>query len=161
MNSRKFNWLVLAGFLVCVIAFLSFFFFFVKFPVTRDFPWANLLLFGLAAILLVTGLRRAFSQADAYRGKIFGPILAALSVGVFVVFVFALFIVPRHLPAAPGAPQVGQKAPEFSLVDMNGRAVKLSELLTAPMNAASSVAGSSTSGHTPKGVLLVFYRGYW
>ena len=161
MNSRRFNWLVLAGFLVCLIAFLSFFFFFVKFPVTRDFPWANLLLFGLAAILLVIGLRRAFSQADAYRGKIFGPILAALSVVVFVVFVFALFIVPRHLPGAPGAPQVGQKAPEFSLVDMNGRAVKLSELLTAPMNAASSVAGSSASGHTPKGVLLVFYRGYW
>ena len=161
MNSRKFNWLVLVGFLVCVVAFLSFFFFFVKFPVTRDFPWANLLLFGLAAILLVIGLRRAFSQADAYRGKIFGPILAALSVVVFVVFVFALFIVPRHLPAAPGAPQVGQKAPEFSLADMNGRPVKLSELLTAPMNAASSVAGSSASGHTPKGVLLVFYRGYW
>jgi hypothetical protein len=161
MNSRKFNWLVVAGFLVCVIAFLSFFFFFVKFPVTRDFPWANLLLFGLAAILLVIGLRRAFSQADAYRGKIFGPILAALSVGVFGVFVFALFIVSRHLPAAHGAPQVGQKAPEFSLVDMNGRSVKLSELLTAPMNAASSVAGSSASGHTPKGVLLVFYRGYW
>jgi len=90
-----------------------------------------------------------------------GPILAALSVVVFGVFVFALFIVPRHLPAAHGAPQVGQKAPEFSLVDMNGRAVKLSELLTAPMNAASSVAGSSASGHTPKGVLLVFYRGYW
>ncbi len=161
MNSRKFNWWVLAGFLVCVIAFLSFFFFFVKFPVTRDFPWANLLLFGLAAILLVIGLRRAFTQADAYRGKIFGPILAAVSVVVFGIFVFALFIESRHLPAARGAPQVGQKAPEFSLVDTNGRAVKLSELLTAPMNAASSVAGSSASGRRPRGVLLVFYRGYW
>lgn len=161
MNSRKLNWALWAGFLICVIAFLSFFLFFVKFPVTRDFPWANLLLFGLAAILLVIGLRRAFVQAEFYRGKIFGPILAALSVVVFVVFVFALFIVPRHLPAAHGAPQVGQKAPEFSLVDMNGRGVKLSELLTAPMNMASSVTGSPASGHTPKGVLLVFYRGYW
>ena len=161
MNSRKFNWLVLAGFLVCVIAFLSFFFFFVRFPVTRDFPWVNLLLFGLAAILLVIGLQRAFAKADEYRGKIFGPILAALSVVVFGIFVFALFIVPRHLPAAHGAPRVGQKAPEFSLVDTNGRSVKLSELLTAPMNAASSVAGSSASGRAGKGVLLVFYRGYW
>src|SRR3989442_10846396 len=105
MNSRKFNWLVLAGFLVCVVAFLSFFFFFVKFPVTRDFPWANLLLFGFAAILLVIGLLRAFSQADAYRGKIFGPILASLSVVVFGVFVFGLFILPRHFRAAPVAPQ--------------------------------------------------------
>src|SRR6266849_3406418 len=161
MNSRKFNWLVLAGFLVCVIAFLSFFFFFVRFPVTRDFPWVNLLLFGLAAILLVIGLRRAFTQADAYRGKIFGPILAAVSVVVFGIFVFALFIESRHLPAARGAPQVGQKAPEFSLVDANGRSVKLSELLSAPMNAASSVTGSSAGGRAPKGVLLVFYRGYW
>jgi len=64
MNSRKFNWLVLAGFLVCVIAFLSFFFFFVRFPVTRDFPWVNLLLFGLAAILLVIGLQQEFAKAD-------------------------------------------------------------------------------------------------
>jgi len=161
MNSRKFNWLVLAGFLVCVIAFLSFFLFFVKFPVTRDFPWANLLLFGLAAILLVIGLRRAFTQADAYRGKIFGPIVTVLSVAIFGLFAFIVFVESKGLPTAHGAPQVGQKAPEFSLVDMNGRSVKLSELLTAPMNAASSVAGSSASGHTPKGVLLVFYRGYW
>ncbi len=161
MNSRKFNWLVLAGFLVCVIAFLSFFFFFVKFPVTRDFPWVNLLLFGLAGILLVIGLRRAFSQAEAYRGKIFGPILTVLSVAVFGLFAFILFVESKGLPAAPGAPQVGQKAPEFSLVDTNGRSVKLSELLSAPMNAASSVAGSNAGGRAAKGVLLVFYRGYW
>src|SRR5712692_5157133 len=161
MNSRKFNWLVLAGFLVCVIAFLSFFFFFVKFPVTRDFPWANLLLFGLAAILLVIGLQRAFTQAEAYRGKIFGPILAALSVAIFGFFAFIIFVESKGLPAARGAPQVGQKAPEFPLVDTNGRSVNLSELLTAPMSGASSVAGPSASGRTPKGVLLVFYRGYW
>src|SRR2546426_11503627 len=161
MNSRRFNWLVLAGFLVSVIAFLSFFFFFVKFPVTRDFPWVNLLLFGLAGILLVIGLRRAFSQAEAYRGKIFGPILTVLSVAIFGLFAFIIFVESKGLPAAPGAPQVGQKAPEFSLVDTNGRSVNLSELLTAPMNAASSVAGSSASGRSLKGVLLVFYRGYW
>src|SRR5712691_8877023 len=114
MNSRRFNWLVLAGFLVCVIAFLSFFFFFVKFPVTRDFPWVNLLLFGLAAILLVIGLRRAFTQADAYRGKIVGPILTALSVAIFGLFVFIIFVESKGLPAAHGSPQVGQKAHEFS-----------------------------------------------
>jgi len=161
MNSRKFNWLVPAGFLVCVIAFLSFFFFFVKFPVTRDFPWVNLLLFGLAGILSVIGLRRAFTQSDAFRGKIFGPILTVLSVGIFGLFAFIIFVESKGLPAAHGAPQAGQKAPEFSLVDTNGRSVKLSELLTAPMNAASSVAGSRAGGRAGKGVLLVFYRGYW
>ena len=161
MNSRKFNWLVLAGFLVCLIAFLSFFFFFVNFPVTRDFPWANLLLFGLAAILLVIGLRRAFAKADEYRGKVFGTIVTVLSVAIFGLFAFIVFVESKGLPAAHGAPQVGQKAPEFSLVDANGRPVKLSELLSAPMNAASSVAGSNAAGRAGKGVLLVFYRGYW
>ncbi len=161
MNSRKFNWLVLAGFLVCVIAFLSFFFFFVNFPVTRDFPWADLLLFGLAAILLVIGLRRAFSQAEAYRGKIFGPILAVVSVAIFGLFAFIVFVESKGLPAAHGAPQVGQKAPEFALADTQGKSVRLSELLAAPMNTASSAAGSSAAGRTLRGVLLVFYRGYW
>jgi hypothetical protein len=169
MNGRKFNWLVLAGFLVCVIAFVSFFLFFAKFPVTRDFPWANLLLFGLAAILLVMGLRRAFSQAEAYRGKIFGPILAALSIVILGFFVLLVFVGGKRLPAAHGAPQVGQKAPEFDLKDTNGKSVKLSELLTMPMSAGSpageagvaGTAGSSASGRAPKGVLLVFYRGYW
>src|SRR5258708_14151500 len=151
MNSRKFNWLVLAGVVVCVICFLSFFFFFVKFPATRGFPWVNLLLFGLAGILSVIGLRRAFTQSDEYRGKIFGSILAALSVAIFGLFAFIVFVESKGLPAAHGSPQVGQKAPEFSLVDTNGRAGKLTEVRTAPMNAASSGAGSPPRGPAAKG----------
>jgi peroxiredoxin len=45
---------------------------------------------------------------------------------------------------------VGQKVPEFTLADSNGKQVSLNELLTAPID-----------GKTPKGALLVFYRGYW
>jgi peroxiredoxin len=56
----------------------------------------------------------------------------------------------RRLPASHGAPQVGKQAPVFTLADMNGKTVSLSELIASPIN-----------GKTPRGVLLVFYRGYW
>jgi hypothetical protein len=152
MNVRRFNWPVYTGFLLSLIAFVSYFFVFVRFPVTRDFPWANLLLFGIAATLLVVGVRRAFAPERSHpkRSKIVGSILATLSVVVFGFFVFAIFILARQLPASHGAPQMGQKAPDFTLSDTNGKPVSLSELLSSTVN-----------GKTPKGVLLVFYRGYW
>jgi peroxiredoxin len=54
------------------------------------------------------------------------------------------------MPAARGAPRVGQKAPEFALSDTNGKTVTLAELLSTPIK-----------GKPAKGVLLIFYRGYW
>jgi peroxiredoxin len=59
----------------------------------------------------------------------------------------------KQLPSARSAPQVGQKAPEFTLVDTKNTNISLSELLSTPLPGAS--------GGAPKGVLLVFYRGYW
>ena len=150
MKTRTFNWPVWAGFLLSLAAFFSYFFLFVRFPVTRDFPWANLLLFALAAALLWVGVRRAFAPERRLGAKVAGLVATILSVAIFGFFVFSTFIMSRWLPAASGAPQVGQKAPEFSLIDMDGRTVSLSELLKTPIK-----------GKVPKGVLLVFYRGYW
>jgi hypothetical protein len=152
MNVRRFNWPIWAGFLLSLVAFLSYFSIFVWFPVTRDFPWANLVLFALAAALLVIGIRRAFAAGRAHprRSKIVGAILATLSVAIFGFFILATFIIARHLPASGNAPQISQKAPDFTLSDTNGKPVSLSELLIAPIK-----------GKSPKGVLLVFYRGYW
>jgi hypothetical protein len=150
--TRKSNWLPWAGFGLSIIAFASYFLLFYQFPVTRDFPWVNLLLFAAAAVMLAIGLRRAFAAATGYRGKISAPILAALGAGIFGFFVFAVFVSSRHLPPSLGAPKVGQKAPEFSLTDTAGESVSLSKLLSA--QAASSSART-------KGVLLIFYRGFW
>jgi hypothetical protein len=150
MKTRSFNWLVWAGFLLSLVAFVSYFFVFVRFPVTRDFPWASLLLFGVAAALLLVGLRRAFAPERRLKSKVAGLVAATLSVVIFGFFVFTTFVMARWLPAAQGAPQVGRKAPEFTLPDTEGRPVSLSELLSTPVN-----------GRAPKGVLLVFYRGYW
>ena len=152
MNIRKINWPIWAAFLLSLVAFLSYFSVFVWFPVTRDFPWANLLLFAFAAVLMVVGIRRAFAadRPRPRRSKIVGAILATLSVAIFGFFILATFIIARRLPASVSAPQISQKAPDFTLSDTSGKQVSLSELLAAPIN-----------GKSPKGVLLVFYRGYW
>ena len=150
MTTQRFNWQIWAGFLLSVAALLSYPFVFVRFPVTRDFPWANLLLFAVAVVLLFLGVRRAFAAGRRTVSKIIGSVLAVLGLGVLGLFIFAAFILARQLPASAGAPHVGQRAPDFNLADTSGRAVSLTELLSTPVK-----------GKAPKGVLLVFYRGYW
>lgn len=133
------------GFLIVVVALFSYQFF-VLFPITRDFPWANLLLFAAGGVLLGTGLFRAYGRPGAYRGRVFGPILTALSLLIFSLFAYALFYVAREMPPSTGAPQVGQKAANFSLIDQDGKHVALNDLL---------------SSQGTRAVLLMFYRGYW
>ena len=148
--ARRWNWPIWAGFVLNLLAFFSYFLWFVRFPVTRNFPWANLLLFVLAEGLMTIGLIRAFARADVYRGKVLGPILSGLSALVLAAFVLVVFVMARRLPVSSNAPRVGTKAPEFTLLDTSNKPVSLAELLTTPQN-----------GAPPKGVLLVFYRGYW
>jgi hypothetical protein len=155
MEKRRSNWLLWLGFLTSVVAFVSYFLFFFQFPVTRDIPWVNYLLFAVAALFLAIGLRRAYARISLYRGKISGPILTVLSAAVLGVFCFTVLVESKHLPASTDAPHVGQKAPLFSLPDINGKPVSLSGLLATPIDAP---AGSKRAA---RGVLLVFYRGYW
>lgn len=154
MKIHRFNWPVWVGFLLSLFALLSYPFVFVRWPITRDFPWANLLLFGIAAAFLLLGIRRAFAGNRSRRSKIAGSIAASLSILIFAFFIFSVFVMARWMPAARGAPQVGQKAPDFSLSDTNGKTVTLSELLTTPIK-------GKTASTNPRGVLLIFYRGYW
>jgi len=152
MNTRRFNWPLWVGFLLTLAAFLSYFLVFVWFPFTRDFPWASLLIFLVAALLLVMGVRRGFASDRPHptRSKVVTSIVATLSILIVAFFIFTIFVAARWLPASKGAPQVGQRAPDFTLTDTTGKQVSLAELRTSPID-----------GNAPKGVLLVFYRGYW
>lgn len=152
MNVRRFNWPLWLGFVLSIVAFMTYFTFFVWFPFTRDFPWASLLIFLVAAILVVMGVRRGFASYRPHPtlSKIVTSIVATLSTLVLALFILTIFVVGRQLPASKGAPQVGQRAPDFTLPDTTGKPVSLAELLNSPSN-----------GNPTKGVLLVFYRGYW
>lgn len=150
MNIKRINWTLWAGFLLSFFAFVSYYLIFVWWPATRDFPWANLLLIVGAVSLLVVGLRRAFAKDRPTRSKVIGSIVTALGVLVCALFLFVYFIAAKWIPASQSAPQVGQKAPEFTLADTNNKPVSLAELLSTPIN-----------GKTPRGVVLIFYRGYW
>jgi hypothetical protein len=140
---RKWNWPIWIGFVVVVGGLFSYEFF-AQFPITRDFPWANLLLFGIGGVLLVVGLFRAFGRPQVYRGKAVGSILTALGLLLFAFFSYEIFYALRQVPASTGAPRIGQNAPEFTLPDQNNKSVALADLLS----------GSNA-------VVLIFYRGFW
>jgi hypothetical protein len=152
--TRRRNFLPLAGSLVCGIAFLSYPLFFARFPATRDVPWASWLLFVLGFALVGAGLVRAFRQPERYRGRILGPIFGVLSLAFLGLFVAMTMVHARQLPASAGAPQIGEKAPDFTLPDAQGRPVRLANLLEPQ-------AGGSPGGSPGSWVLLIFYRGYW
>jgi hypothetical protein len=147
--ARRSAWPLWSGFALALIAFVSYPFYLVRFPVTRDFPWLTLMLFMAAAVLVVAGLRRAFGSGGRGR-KIVAAFVAGASVLLLTLFVFGFFVFARQLPTSKGAPQVGQRAPDFTLTDSNGKPVTLAQLLSTPIG-----------GRPAKGALLVFYRGYW
>ena len=134
---QRFNWRLWGGLLLTVAAFLGYFLLLSQFEVTRDVPWAPFVLFVIAALLLISGWRRASR-------KILPSIVAVLGFLIIGAFTFMVTAGSKNLPASTDAPAVGEKVPAFALADTNKRVVSLTEVL----------AGS-------RGVLLVFYRGHW
>jgi len=140
LMSRRLNWQLWSGFALSIAAFVSYFLFFARFPVTRDMPWVSLILFAIAIALLVLGLRRATGRRiGAWIATVFGVLFCVL-------FCWDIFIGAKWLPASSHAPAVGSKAPDFVLLDIHQKPIALSRLLAGPAT---------------KGVLLIFYRGYW
>jgi hypothetical protein len=152
MQKQKWNWRIWLGFLIALAAIPLYAVFFSRFAITRNVPWASWLMFAVAGWLLWTGVRRAITLPTEYRGKILGIVFGVLALIAAGLFGYGTLYASRQLPASTGAPQVGAKAPDFTLTDATGKAVTLSALLTEPL---------LPGGAKPRGVALVFYRGYW
>ena len=150
MKQKIFNWQIWAGFLLSLFVFVSYPLIFANWPVTSDFPWVNLFLLVVAVVLLFMGIMRSFGTERGWLSKGIGLVLLSLSSLAIAGFIFTTFVMPTWLPESKGAPEVGRKAPEFTLTNQNGRSVTLTDLLTEPIGSVR-----------PRGVVLIFYRGYW
>ena len=148
--ARSIDWPLWLALPLSLVAFFSYPFFFVRFPVTRDVPWATFLLFVVSDMLAAYGLLGAF-RSGRTKTKISAVVVTLLSALVFTFFLFGFFVFAKQLPTSAKAPRVGQPAPDFSLPDTTGQTVSLADLRSKPL----------PSGAAPKGVLLIFYRGYW
>ncbi|HYU26103.1 MAG TPA: hypothetical protein VEO74_12925 [Thermoanaerobaculia bacterium] len=139
MNDRRWNWPLWTGLALSVIAVVSYAFFFDRFPITRDVPWVSYILLAAAIVLLIAGVRRAPGR------KIVAIIVAVIGVGLAALFVASVTVFSR-VPTGANIPALGAKAPDFTLLEASGKPVALAQLLAEP---------------GAKGVLLIFYRGYW
>ena len=148
-NERRRNSAVWLGLVLAIAALLSQGLFFLKVPGQNALPWLSLVLATVAVVLVLVGVKRAFFEPKLYRGKVAGSIITVISV-LFLAMTVFVFVTARKLPGTAGVPQVGQKAPDFTLADTNGQQISLAQLLSTPVGNAH-----------PKAVLLVFYRGYW
>ena len=124
------------------MAFFTYFAVFVWLPLTRDFPWANLLIFLLAAVFLVMGVRRGFASGVSYPLENYHFDRRHAESRSYRTLRVCSLRWCRWLPPSK-ARQVGQQAPDFTLTDTTGKQVSLTELRTAPID-----------GNATKGVLL-------
>ena len=147
---KRINWQIWAGFVLSLVGTFSYPFLFVRWAITREFPWANVVLFAIAMVFLFFGLRHAFKPDKTVVSKIFSSLAAAFGVFLFAGLLFLIYVMGSWLPPSSAAPQVGRKAPDFTLTDSNDKPVTLAQLLSEPIN-----------NKPPQGVLLIFYRGYW
>src|SRR5215470_1901927 len=114
---RRWNLSLWVGFLLVLVGLMSYIPLWVWFPVTRDFPWVDLLFFVVGGALLAMGLARSFRQPQLYRGKVVGCFLTALSVAGVSLFVYGVFYQAKQIPRPQTTPAAGEKAPDFALPD--------------------------------------------
>ena len=148
---RRWNLSLWLGALLVPAAAVAYLLLLAPYPAVRDRPWILLPIFAVALALMGRGVARAWRAPQLWRGRLFGSIVTLLATAVAAFLTFGILIAARDLPASAGAPKVGERAPDFTLPDQDGKPVRLARLLGAGGDPAT----------TGNGALLIFYRGYW
>ena len=139
---RKWNHLAWIGPVVAFAGAVSYFTYFARFPVLRDFPWVNLPVALLGIGLSGFALWRAFARRDTWRGRILAPLGLGLSIAFGGFFVGYVFFLSNALPQPTETSLSLDAAPDLVLTGPSGEAVRLTDF-------------------RGRKVVLTFYRGYW
>jgi len=139
---RRRNHAIWLGVLLALVGGLSYFMYFARFAVLRDFPWVNLPLVSAGLIVSALGLWRAIRKPTVYPGKVLGTLGLALSLAIAGFFNYYLFSLSYQVPKPTNNVLVMTAAPDFTLMNQHGQPVRLSD-------------------YHGKKVVLTFYRGYW
>jgi hypothetical protein len=139
---RRRNHAVWVGPCLTFLGAVSYFTVFVRFPVLRDVPWANIPLVLGGVGLSVVGLWRAWCRPSVFRGKRLGTVGFVVSLILGALFFTYVFHYSYRLPEPTQATLALHDLEDFSLTDHLGRTFRLGDL-------------------RGRRVVVVFYRGYW
>src|SRR5215470_11868038 len=98
-------------------------------PAQSLIPWLSLVLGIVALVFIGLGVRNlfTFTQSRTIAARVLGVFVALLAL-LFSAGSILGFMHARAVPPSTDAPQIGQKAPDFTLPDTNSQTVSLAQL---------------------------------
>ncbi|MGH7289597.1 MAG: hypothetical protein ACREJT_00200 [Myxococcota bacterium] len=121
--------------MIAFAAIALYFAVFLNYPITRDVPWASLLMLAIALGASAVGFARS-------RRKLLAGAGLALTLFLGSSFVWYCYVLSYELPSAELALDVGAPVPAVVLRDDRGQDVELAALSRGKL-------------------VLVFFRGHW
>jgi hypothetical protein len=138
LNRKNMAWI---GPLVTLFGVMSYFMWFSRYPLLRDFPWLNLPLVILGVVLSFLGVLAVFK--DKKRGpKIASGVGLVISGAFATLFLGYIFVLSSMLPSPQENTLAMIEAPAAALTDATGAVVNLTD-------------------YRGRKAVMVFYRGYW
>jgi hypothetical protein len=139
MDKKNFAWI---GPALTFAGVVTYFMWFARYPLLRDFPWLNLPLVVLGVVLSFLGVKAVFAAKRPLSRKLGAGAGLVLSAALATLFIGYVFVLSSMIPEARQETMAMAAAPSASLTDAGGAVVDLSD-------------------YRGRKAVLVFYRGYW